>query len=151
MGKHTNRRFCLGSWGALPIPLRVLSGFAGVVMASAAVFRGFRATVFCTPALVACPVPYLLALFLCKLLAKKTLLHFQGLGCSMYCCGAQSLFDFVLCSYMEPKSRQFLVGIIWGLWIAGFANYSPDLWGQPCRVSAISVSRRGFSPPEGCM
>jgi len=75
----------------LPIPLRVLSGFAGVVMASAAVFRGLRATVFCTLGLVAYPVPYLLALFLCKLLAKKTLLHFQGLGCSMYCCEAQSL------------------------------------------------------------
>ena len=53
---------------------------------------------------------------------------------------------------MEPKPRQLLAGTIWGLWIAGYAKYSPDLWGQPCQVSAsFRVTRLGFSPPEGCM
>jgi hypothetical protein len=36
----------------------------------------------------------------------------------------------------------FLEGAIWGLWIAGYAKYSPDLWGQLCRVSA-SYAWRG--------
>ena len=45
-----------------------------------------------------------------------------------------------------------LEGITWGLWIAGFAKYSPDLWGQLRQVSAfLRVTRRAFSPPEGCM
>lgn len=35
----------------------------------------------------------------------------------------------------------FLEGIIWGLWIAGFAKYSPDLWGQRCQVSAFYAWR----------
>jgi hypothetical protein len=53
----------------------------------------------------------------------------------------------------ELKPRRFiLTGTLWGLWIAGFAKYSPDLWGQLCQVSAVyCVSRRGFSPPESCM
>ena len=38
------------------------------------------------------------------------------------------------------KSHWFSsVGTIWGLWIAGIAKYSPDLRGQPCRVSVPCV------------
>jgi hypothetical protein len=32
-------------------------------------------------------------------------------------------------------------GTIWGLWIAGFAKHSPDLWGQSRRVTAFSACR----------
>jgi hypothetical protein len=34
-----------------------------------------------------------------------------------------------------------LLGTIWGLWIAGYAKYSPDLWGSSCWVSASTVWR----------
>jgi len=30
-------------------------------------------------------------------------------------------------------------GHLWGLWIAGYAKYSSDLWGQFCRVSASNA------------
>jgi hypothetical protein len=54
--------------------------------------------------------------------------------------------------YLEQRTCHFFGGRLWGLWITGFANYSPDLWGQLCRVSApLCVTRREFSPPEGCM
>jgi hypothetical protein len=50
------------------------------------------------------------------------------------------------------EAPSLLVGNFWGLWIAGFAKYSPDLWGLSCRVSACKgVTRRGSSPPESCM
>jgi hypothetical protein len=67
--------------------------------------------------------------------------------------GVQDPPELLYCLQPEPKPCQFiLTGIIWGLWITGFANYSPDLWGQPRQVSAACcVSRRGFSPPEGYM
>ena len=47
----------------------------------------------------------------------------------------------------------YLQGTFWGLWITGVtSNYSPDLWGQSCQVSAsLCVSRRRPSPPEGYM
>jgi len=36
------------------------------------------------------------------------------------------------CLWPELKSCQFiLTGTIWGLWITGFANYSPDLGDNP--------------------
>ena len=53
---------------------------------------------------------------------------------------------------LGQKSCRFTAGAFWGLWIAGFAKYSPDLWGQLRQVSAfLRVTRRAFSPPEGCM
>jgi hypothetical protein len=65
----------------------------------------------------------------------------------------QNHLDLLYGLLPELKPCQFiLTGIIWGLWIAGFAKYSSNLWGLPCQVSAACcVSRRGFSPPEGCM
>jgi hypothetical protein len=47
--------------------------------------------------------------------------------------GVQKQLGLLYCSRPELKPCQFiLTGVIWGLWIAGFAKYSPDLWGQLC-------------------
>jgi hypothetical protein len=49
-------------------------------------------------------------------------------------------FGRLTCACMRNWSPFIhLAGIIWGLWIAGFAKYSPDLWGQSCQVTAFYV------------
>jgi hypothetical protein len=51
-------------------------------------------------------------------------------------------FGRLTCACMRNWSPFiYLAGIIWGLWITGFAKYSPDLWGQSCQVSAFYVWR----------
>ena len=152
MGKHTNRRFCLGSWGALPIPLAYSQRLCGCCNGICGCFFAGSGQPFSAPwALWLIQSHTCLPCSFVSCWRRKLCCTSKALAALCIVAGRKVSFDFVLCSYMEPKPRQFLVGIIWGLWIAGCANYSPDLWGQPCRVSAISVSRRGFSPPEGCM
>ena len=71
----------------------------------------------------------------CESLSVRT----QGLGDSRYVLGSAPSWNCAQAYRGNRSPGDHLLGIIWGLWIAGSAISSPDLWGQSCRVTASNA------------
>jgi hypothetical protein len=130
-GWRANKLNCWGFWGLLAHSSR------GFFLQALDFHFLLKFGLWPSSLLIACLVPLIAA---CEVNPSTA---YRGLGGSVIRVQVGLAYILKWCLWAshlrlsaELKPCYFLAGIIWGLWIAGFAKYSPDLWGQPCQVSA---------------